>query len=150
MEKAKLLTDFITIDEALTKIRQVVPNSIGFKSYIWFPVKNKVGCLFELAGLDRNLIASVPFVTESGEIYAHPNGYTKMRVSLCFENDPRTDKDDEGWFYCETSTGRSPGKTIKRTEFLKYLQKNLYVTETVNRIVQQYVEQIELSVNLPK
>ena len=80
MELKKLLSDAVSIESAITKIR----NNEN-QGYIWIPVKGKGGCYFELGG--RNYKGTLEFKAyipriENGKYIQHGNGWICSEYSI--------------------------------------------------------------------
>ena len=69
--------DCLSVDNALEMISRN-----HTEQFRWMPVDNGL-CKFELGGNNKEIKVSVP-ETKDGELYTHPNNYTKMRYSVTF------------------------------------------------------------------
>ena len=124
----KLLNENIKIDRALFLIQQNLK-----RSFEWYPVRGKKGCLFELGGThflgEFDLKIYVPIW--NGETYeVLENGFSN--TSFCLTSDGELSYSDKSISISNSSFGVN--------DFIKFIKKTDFRTYTP-KIMKKYVQQ---------
>lgn len=127
MEYNKFITNCITLEKAVTLIKCNQDHS-----FIWFNVKNKKGCIFELGGRNLNgnlqLKAYIPKF-EKGNYLVHLNGFVDHYYSI--------DNNGElafGSYYV------NPEKSMTTEDFLKFLNRKDFRKYTPKIKTETFIE----------
>lgn len=94
----------ISVKDALTRIRENTN-----RAFIWFCVRNNTGCLFEIGGTNKSMIARIPKYNSIGEPETRDNGTVINRTSLCTGDD---------WIH------PNDGLNVSQRNFLKLIKKD--------------------------
>ena len=115
MEVERLERDFITLESALAKIK--VNES---KSYQWYPVKNKKGCLLEAGGTHMDLKFYIPKYKNSKPVSTRYNNFVDSAYSLEVSKIEFGDFSDS---YNKINTEEKLIKFVNNTDFTKWQPK---------------------------
>jgi hypothetical protein len=126
MEYNNFINHSITLEHAFSLIKSNKNNS-----YVWYSVKNKKGCIFELGGRNLNdkleLKAYIPKF-ENGDYVKHENGYINHDYSI----------DNTGELSFPSCYVR-PNKTMNTEDFLKFLNRKDFRKYTPKIQIKKYV-----------